>query len=130
MAFIINKDVDPDYAAFLVYSALQQAMANYTAGEISFVEKLTYIAPLPRDPSPAELPIDPAPGTSSKSTVSPWMIGAAVAMSTGGLMALAVWLHNRRTRHKRHVELVDEQQQNSVAPVSLFSAERDGETQA
>lgn len=127
LAFVLNKDVDPDYASFLVYSGIQSAMANYTAGEIDFVEKLSYIAPLPRNTTQEES-VTPDDGKSGFK-VSPWAIGACVAMSTGGIMAFVVWFHNRRTRHKRHVELVDVEQ-NSLSPVSLFSAERDVDTQA
>jgi hypothetical protein len=40
----------------------------------------------------------------------------------GGALALYAWVHNRRTRNKRHVELIEDK---SLSPVSFFSAERD-----
>jgi hypothetical protein len=115
--FEINSAVDPDYAAFLVYTALQEAMANYSPDEIDTVVRLTYLAPTPIEPVPANV----AETRSSKPFFSPLAIGACAAMLTGGTLALYVWVHSRRTRNKRHVELIEEQ---SLSPVSFFSAER------
>jgi hypothetical protein len=116
--FEINSAVDPDYAAFLAYTALQEAMSNYSPDEIDTVVRLTYLAPTPIDPVPATLPET----RSSKPFFSPLAIGACAAMVTGGTLALYVWAHNRRTHNKRHVELREDQ---SLSPVSFFSAERD-----
>jgi hypothetical protein len=75
MAFDINDDVDPDFAAFLAYTALQSAMTNYTGDEIDTVVRLTYLAPTPIEPSPAT-----PPETRSSKKFSPFAIGACAAM--------------------------------------------------
>ena len=118
MDFELNGNVDPDYAAFLSYSALQSAMNNYTGDGIDTVVRLDYLAPTPIMPDGATTPESQPAGRS----VSALAIGAAAAMVAGGTLALYVWVHNRRTRNKRHVEL---QEDNSLSPVSFFSAERD-----
>ena len=118
IAFDLNKDVDPDYAAYLAYSALQSAMENYTGDGIDTVVRLDYVAPTPTMPTGANLPES---GTSGLN-FSPFAIGACAAMLAGGTLAIAVWMHNRRTRNKRHVQLAEDQ---SLSPVSFFSAERD-----
>lgn len=116
--FILNENVDPEYAAFLSYTALQAAMDSYTGDGIDTVVRLTYLAPTPTMPS-----ADPAASqTDSRGNVNPFVIGAAAAMVAGGALALYVWMNNRRMRNKRHVEL---QEDNSLSPVSFFSAERD-----
>lgn len=119
MDFELNENVDPDYAAFLSYTALQSAMDNYTADSIDTVVRLDYLAPTPTMPGGSTSP--PAQTRSTRG-VSPLVIGACAAMVAGGTLALYVWVHNRRTRNKRHVELEED---NSLSPVSFFSAERD-----
>jgi hypothetical protein len=117
MDFDINSAVDPNYAAFLAYTALREAMANYSPDEIDTVVRLTFLAPNPIDPVPESLPET----RSSKPLFSPLAIGACAAMVAGGTLALFVWVQSRRTRNKRHVELMEDP---SLSPVSFFSAER------
>ena len=98
--FDINDDIDPDYAAFNAYTALQSAMVNYQGDEIDTVKRLTYLAPSPI--------LEPSARRSSKPIVSPLAIGACVAMICGGMLALYVWVHKRRMRNKQHVELPED----------------------
>jgi hypothetical protein len=93
-------------------------MDSYTGDGIDTVVRLDYLAPTPTMPSPAPA----ASQTDSRGNVNPFVIGAAAAMVAGGALALYVWMNNRRMRHKQHVEL---QEDNSLSPVSFFSAERD-----
>ena len=100
--FEINDDVDPDHAALSAYTALQSAMVNYQGYEIHTVKRLTYLAPTPIEPS------TPPTSRSSKPSFLPLAIGACVAMVCGGMLALYVWVHKRRTRSKQHVELPED----------------------
>eukprot|EP00547_Thalassionema_nitzschioides_P009191 CAMPEP_0194230924 /NCGR_PEP_ID=MMETSP0156-20130528/44660_1 /TAXON_ID=33649 /ORGANISM="Thalassionema nitzschioides, Strain L26-B" /LENGTH=106 /DNA_ID=CAMNT_0038963523 /DNA_START=777 /DNA_END=1097 /DNA_ORIENTATION=+ len=86
---------------------------------------LTYLAPLPLVPPPNNTqPLDVFRNQSGNdgNTTKSWTIGACVAMSTGGFLALAAWIYSRRVRNKRHIEIPDER---SLSPVSLFSAEHE-----
>lgn len=98
-------------------------MDNYTGDGIDSVVRLSYLAPTLADPSLVVVPSTGAQSRSSAFPLTPLAIGACAAMLAGGTLALFVWHHNRRTHNnKRHVELGDN---SSMAPMSLFSAERD-----
>lgn len=120
MDFVVNDNVDEERAAFLSYTALQTAMNNYTGDGIDSVVRLDYLAPTPTEPDSSSAP----ESETATGGVSPLAIGAAAALVAGGTLALYVWHHNRRSRNKRHVEL-QEDGNNSLSPVSFFSAERD-----
>jgi hypothetical protein len=130
LAFVLNKEVNPQYVAYLAYLSMKDGMTNGTFSEdIEQILKLTYLAPQPLVPPPSSTqPLDvddesEAPPGGSRRTKN-WTIGACIAMSTGGLLALGAWFYKRRYQNKRHIELDDNR---SESPVSLFSAERDME---
>jgi hypothetical protein len=135
LAFIINEDINPQYAAYASYLALKEGMTNDTFVEsLEEILRLTYLAPLPLVPPPnttqplhtVETDTGNDGGNDGDSKTKSWTIGACVVMSTGGLVALGAWFYNRRIRQKRHVELIDNQvDDRSNSPVSLFSAEQD-----
>lgn len=110
--YILNGNTNADLAAYKAYLALNDEMSSFDEG-LPHVARVEYLAPLPiLPPNPRE--DQPNPGdaflTSGKSSISfnRWTVGAAVAMSTGGLMALMVWNRNRRTRNRRHIQLLED----------------------
>lgn len=109
---VVDKSVDPDLAAFLAYVRLQENMdgGSFTRN-ILMLDRIEYASPLPLLP-PITAPIStqpPASGTREGSlTVSPWTIGAVLAMCMGGTVALWAWARNRQTRNRRHMQLLED----------------------
>lgn len=109
--FYAAGDVDTDLAAFMSYLLLQEEMdSGLFALDVPLVDRVEYVSPLPLLPP---LVLDPetfAPVSSSRGGggISPWTLGAVVAMSISGLVSLAVWARNRRTRNERHMHLMEE----------------------
>lgn len=128
MKFVLNKEVNSQYVAYLAYLAMKDGMANDTFIQNNEeVLKLTYLAPLPlvaplNTTQPLEVGEESESSPRNSSRTKSWTIGACIAMSTGGLLALGAWFYNRRFRSKRHVELADDRSDN---PASLYSAERE-----
>jgi hypothetical protein len=130
LSFVLNREVNPQYATYLAYIAMKDGMSNDAfVANIDELVKLTYLAPLPLVPPPktsqpldafgAESAQDEGGGSGTKN----WTIGACIAMSSGGLLALGAWFYKRRFQKKHHVELADDRSDYPAA--SLFSAERD-----
>ena len=118
LVFFLKGEVDPDRAAFSGYSAIRDKMSNDEyIGKIPTVLKLIYKSPLPL-PAPPQVIEDNGnkdEGNSpilnardSKLQVSSWTIGACVASVFGGAVSLLVWSRNRRSRHLRHIQLVED----------------------
>ena len=112
IAYILNGDKNADYAAYLAYLSLHDEMGSFNEG-LPHIARVEYLAPLPilppvslDDQGPSGNGVLSPPG--STLTFNPWTVGAAVAMSTGGLMALMVWNRNRRTRNRRHIQLLED----------------------
>jgi hypothetical protein len=80
--------------------------------------RVEYLSPLPILP---EVLVDDQEGSEDAllepegTTLSfnPWTVAGAVAMSTGGLMALVIWNRNRRTRNRRHLQLLEDEPQQA-----------------
>lgn len=118
LVFFLKGEVDPDRAAFSGYSAIRDKMTNDEyIGKIPAVLKLIYKSPLPL-PAPPQVIEDKGKTNNenfsnlnardAKLRVSSWTIGACVASVFGGTVSLLVWSRNRRSRHLRHVQLVDD----------------------
>jgi hypothetical protein len=116
LVFFLKGDVDTDRAAYSGYSAIESKMTNDgLIGVVPSVRRLVYLSPLPL-PAPPQLTEDI--GTSNTTTVitsggnnlpvSPWTIGACVASIFGGVVSMLVWSRNRRNRHRRHMQLVED----------------------
>ena len=130
LVFFLKGEVDPDTAAFSGYSAIRDKMTNDEyIGTIPTVLKLIYKSPLPL-PAPPQVNEDPGSNGGNgalnardvKLQVSPWTIGACVASVFGGAVSLLVWTRNRRSRHNRHIQLVEDcsmMETSSRNPVSV-----------
>ncbi|KAL7555963.1 hypothetical protein ACA910_003229 [Epithemia clementina (nom. ined.)] len=95
-----------DSAAFLSYIALQENMDGFIFGsEISELDRMEYLSPLPLIPLIEDPIIEASP--SSDLSLSPYTLGAVVAMSVVGLVALSAWARNRSTRNNRHMALIE-----------------------
>lgn len=112
IVYILNGSRNADYSAYLAYLALNDEMGSFDE-ELFDVERVEYLAPLPILPPVAlDDPDTSADGflSSGQTTITfnPWTVGTAVAMSTGGVMALFLWSRNRRTRNRRHMQLLED----------------------
>ena len=129
--YILNGNMNADYAAYLAYLALHKEMSSFDEG-LPQVTRVEYLSPLPILP-PVSIEDQESSGdefissNTSKVTFSPYTIGASVAVSMGGLMALVVWNRNRRTRNRRHMMLeeVDEESETSPASSPRDNAQRE-----
>jgi hypothetical protein len=101
LLFFLNGDVNPDQAAYAGYRAIEDVMTNDEyVGVVPTLVRLEYLSPLP-------LPIPPQL-TGARLSVSPWTIGACAATIMGGIISIVVWARNRRSRHRRHIQLMDD----------------------
>jgi hypothetical protein len=117
LLFFLNGAVDPDEAAYAGYMAIGESMTNDSyIGVVPTVVRLEYLSPLPL-PVPPQLtgdgmktnsPIVLSSGRDERLSVSPWTIGASVATIMGGLISITVWARNRRSRQRRHIQLMEE----------------------
>lgn len=85
-------------------------------GKVPTVLKVVYKSPLPL-PAPPQVIEDEGSNNGGNNhitardtqlRVSPWTIGACVASVLGGVVSLLVWSRNRRSRHRRHIQLVED----------------------
>lgn len=131
LLFFLNGDVDPDEASYAGYRSIEFSMANNDyVGTVPTIVKMEYLSPLPL-PVPPHLtgggattkpPIVLSSTEDSTISVSPWTIGACVATMVGGIISIVVWARSRQTRHRRHVQLLDDNSWVDVAtrnPVSV-----------
>lgn len=117
LLFFLNGDVNPDQAAYAGYRAIEDSMTNDEyIGVVPTLVRLEYLSPLPL-PIPPQLtgdgsttypPILVTSTGDARLSVSPWTIGACVATITGGIISLVVWARNRRSRHRRHIQLMED----------------------
>jgi hypothetical protein len=79
---IVEEDLDPDVAAILAYAFIREEMDSGAFVEaISVLDRVEYVRPVLAELPPIiipEIPIDAA--TQGPITVSPWTIGAVLAM--------------------------------------------------
>ena len=113
IVYILNGNRNTDYSAYLAYLALNDQMGGYDA-ELPDVARVLYLNPTPVLPPVAVGDPDPSADefiSSGNDTISnsPWIVGAAVAMITTGLLTMMVWKRNRRNqdRYMRQLELDD-----------------------
>lgn len=112
---VVNQQVDPDVAVFLgnlfVRDEIEDGLVTETIPQINRTE---YIGPQPLLPTivaddddlgGTQIPILQA---TERVTVSAWTVGAVLAMSVGGVVAIGAWFRNRRTRNRRHMQLVED----------------------
>ncbi|CAB9521706.1 expressed unknown protein [Seminavis robusta] len=112
VVFILNGERNADFDAYLAYLALNSEMSSFD-DDVPNVTRVEYLSPLPILP-PVSLEDQESstdnlltPGGNSLS-VNPIAVGATVGMSVFGLLALLAWSQNRRTRDRRHHQLVEE----------------------
>ena len=98
--------------------------------DIPNVIRVEYLSPLPilpevflGDQEDAEDALLTTENT--KLSFNPWTVAGAVAMSTGGLMALVIWSRNRRTRNRRHLQLLEDEPQQPAPSDIRESAVRE-----
>jgi hypothetical protein len=109
--------------------ALNAEMGTF-GDDIPNAIRVEYLSPLPILP---EILVDDLESsedallTPRDTTLSfnPWTVAGAVAMSTGGLMALVIWNRNRRTRNRRHLQLLEDEPQQAPSSTIMESALRD-----
>lgn len=110
---VIDEAVDPALAAFLGYVRLQEEMDGGSfLPPIQGLRRVKYLSPLPLlppivDDTTASPTLSPSAAQSNLS-ISPWTLGAVIATCIGGLVALSVWVRNRRTRNERHMQLLED----------------------
>eukprot|EP00980_Cylindrotheca_fusiformis_P028487 scaffold22604_cov130-Cylindrotheca_fusiformis.AAC.9 len=129
LVFFLKGDFDPDRAAYAGYAAIKDKMTNDGyIGAIETVLKLVYLSPLPIPAPPQATDGDTGnPNTvitagGKNLSVSPWTIGACVASIFGGVLSMFIWSRNRRNRHRRHMQLVEDGsliEHSSRNPVSV-----------
>eukprot|EP00977_Amphora_coffeiformis_P019147 scaffold6925_cov180-Amphora_coffeaeformis.AAC.1 len=111
-SIVVDEDVSPEATAFLGYVKLSQDMESYPAS-ISDVDLVEYLRPLLFPPILGNNQTQPPvglqgdPGVDSIS-VSPWTIGAVLAVCLGGATALGVWARNRQRRNEQHMQLLED----------------------
>ena len=104
--FIIGVEgpVNTDVAAYEVYNAIQEGMANgnFTKA-VEDVVFLEFLSPQPLIRPPESGSANPPNGVDDGEfqrdvDVSPWTIGFSVASVMGGFVSLLVWVRSRRSR--------------------------------
>jgi hypothetical protein len=120
LKILVAHDLDSPLAEFSGYVALEEAIYDGTFDNITGLIWIQYLEPYPLNP-PLGDDDDNVVGDDNGgagtfaplqspeiSSVSPWTLGAVVAMSIGGIAALVVWARNRRVRNERHLQLVED----------------------
>lgn len=111
--FVVDEELDPESAAFLGYVFLQEEMDDGAFTDaIPIIDRIKYLSPTPLLPPIVDggngLPTSPDSSEGEIALgVSPWTLAAVLSMCIGGLVALAVWVRNRRTRNERHMQLLE-----------------------
>jgi hypothetical protein len=133
LLFFLSGVVDQDEAAYAGYIAIEDSMStDKYIGVVPTVVKLEYLSPLPL-PTPPQLngsglTTDPPPTTvmtsdrGAKLSLSPWTIGACVAAIFGAIISVSAWARNRRSRQRRHVQMMEDaslMESTSRNPVSI-----------
>ena len=108
----VEEDVSPDATAFLGYVKLSQDMPAYPSS-IADVDLVEYLRPMLFPPilgnNETQPPVGLQGGSSVDSiSVSPWTIGAVLAVCIGGATALGVWARNRQRRNEQHIQLLED----------------------
>ena len=106
----VEDNVAPDATAFLGYVRLSNEMTSYPAG-LTGVDRVEYLRPVLFPPVLDEETQPPAGivGNEGNSvSVSPYTLGAVLAVCIGGLTALGVWARNRRRRNEQHMLLLED----------------------
>lgn len=109
---VVDKAVSPEATAFLGYIRLSNTMSDYPNGLVD-LDRVEYMRPLLFPPllgDNNETTVPPTPilnGVDSIS-VSPWTIGAVLAVCIGGATALGVWARNRQRRNEQHIQLLED----------------------
>lgn len=110
----VGEEVDSTVTELLGYVTLQEEMdQGGFVEDVVVLDRVEYLSPLPFLPPPVQEPEEPTVPPQSQLepgpvSVSPWTVGAVVAMCLGGLLAMWVWARNRRTRHQRHMQLMED----------------------
>jgi hypothetical protein len=107
----VEDDVESEATSFLGYSRLFSEMSAYS-NELSNVDRVEYLRPdlfppiTDNDTLPPDGLVDPVEPDSV--TISPYTIGAVLAVCIGGITALGVWARNRRRRNEQHLQLLED----------------------
>ena len=134
MVFILNKEVNPEYAEYVSYVAVRDGMVSDTFVDYGEeIHQLTYLGPLPLvAPTSNSQPLEEEPATNGeeKSRVPHWIIGACVAVVTGGVVGMGAWFYRKRrtTQHEQKklpFEVAADSISESPSGDSLFSADGD-----
>jgi hypothetical protein len=126
----LNEIVEADYAAYVAYLAIRNAMEQGTyLVEDPLLVKLQYLSPSPDFPNTntglSSTSTDAPPSWNQGSSISAWTTGACITVSAGGLVALLVWGRNRWTRHRRHIQLLEEDISLGSSPSLIIPNEDD-----
>ena len=116
LLFYLNGTYDLTLVSYKGYAAIKKNMENdFYVKLIPPILRLVYLSPLPLPVPPAQnssgtVSAQPPSVVASQNSrnVSPWTIGACVATIMGGLISIVIWSKNRRSRHRRHVQLLEE----------------------
>lgn len=123
-AIVVEESVSPEATAFLGYVRLSNEMPTYAA-RLPDVDRVEYLRPLlfppvvDNDPETTLPPAAGVVGVDNNVNVSPYTIGAVLAVCVGGVAALGVWARNRQLRNEQHMQLLED-----------MSAADDGEGEA
>ena len=134
MVFIVNKEVNPEYAEYVSYVAVRNGMGSDTFvhnGEE--IHQLTYLGPLPLvAPTSNSQPLEEEPASNGEGNnrVPHWIIGACVAVVAGGVVGMGAWFYKRRhatqqEQKKQSSEVAADSISESPSGESLFSADGD-----
>ena len=108
----VQELVSPEATAFLGYVRLSNEMPDYTDA-LPALDRVEYLRPLLFPPLLGGNETQPPVGlTGSRGgdnvSVSPYTIGAVLAVCIGGVTALGVWARNRQRRNEQHMQLLED----------------------
>lgn len=134
MVFVLNKEANPEDAEYVSYVAIRDGMSSDIFVDNSeAIHQLTYLAPLPLvAPTSNSQPLEeePASNGGNNNRVPLWIIGACVAVVTGGFVGMGAFLYKRRRaaqqeQKKQPSEVAVDSVSESPSGESLFSADGD-----
>lgn len=112
---VVEENVSPEATAFLGYVKLSNDMPAYPEA-MPVLDRVEYLRPLLFPPllgdGGNQTTQPPVSGVvdqvDNNVNVSPYTLGAVLAVCVGGVAALGVWARNRQLRNEQHMQLLED----------------------